>query len=575
MGRCRVPGCKGATEFEGSAQAVLCTTCGTVANGDVLSHDEISGSSLYFGPTTLKSLRRVGGGLVGQSNQEDRDRRYMTAMDQFIVTTLTRLSCAGLAPRARTLFEQAKSRHNYRWGKTSVLVAGACIIIVLRENKKSALFTHVASLMDVSPTALCRKFTYLCTLLNIEVPPFEPLSLLPTLQAYVAALVNSTNSLLPRALVEILKPLSPASVLRLASSLAALISQLEEFSSYLGASVCPMACAIFILALEGQAASSLPSYPVLAKELGAKVGATKHLVTCHYRDISKVLEQWLTDVPWLIGPNHPDNIMGKKRRKSSQRDMIAMGMKDIVQFRENIQLSRRSRQMASPYSTALEYAKDSDDSTSADELLQSTDGSGRKRKRSEDVEPSRCSRALRPTRPARCKPLLTQVDLASLSLLSPMHLSADYSNRRMVEGPNDDILQRILTSSTFPGACRPTRLQLLVEARGGEDKITDDELFGVDELESLIRDEDEVQKLQHILGWNGSEPAEKVFSKSSLPGDQDGIDPTFWENIGSNKDDIDAELSSDEHIIGQWREASPFADKTIGDADNFDVMGEW
>lgn len=78
MGSCRVPDCGGTTEYDETAQAILCTTCGTVATQDVLRHDwdgELSGSSLYFGPTTLRSLRHAGGGLAGQSSKEDRDRR--------------------------------------------------------------------------------------------------------------------------------------------------------------------------------------------------------------------------------------------------------------------------------------------------------------------------------------------------------------------------------------------------------------------------------------------------------------------------------------------------------------------
>ena len=184
MGSCRVPDCSGATEFDENAQAVLCTTCGTVATQDILRHDwdgELSGSSLYFGPTTLRSLRRVGGGLAGQSSKEDRDRRNMvrawlltisrrvlllelqTAMHQYILGILTKLAYSGLAPRACTLFDQARTRGKYRWGRKAVLVAGACIIVVLRESKKGIMISQLAVRILFA--------SYTCSLIRVDPSP--------------------------------------------------------------------------------------------------------------------------------------------------------------------------------------------------------------------------------------------------------------------------------------------------------------------------------------------------------------------------------------------------------------------
>ena len=178
---CRFPGCTGTTEYDESAQAVLCTACGTVTTQDILTYErdgEWSGSSVYFGPTTLRSLRRVGGVLAGQSKKEDRDRRNTVrllhvqihggfqfimasqiAMHQYILGVLTKLTCPGLAPRAQSLFDRARAHGNYRWGKKAVLVAGACIAIALRESRKGVMMSH----LTVCALHYCLVYSYFLT----------------------------------------------------------------------------------------------------------------------------------------------------------------------------------------------------------------------------------------------------------------------------------------------------------------------------------------------------------------------------------------------------------------------------
>lgn len=65
-------------------------------------------------------------------------------MHQYILGILTKLGYPGLSPRAHALFAQAKTRGKYRWGKKSVLVAGACVIVGLRESKKGVMISQLA-----------------------------------------------------------------------------------------------------------------------------------------------------------------------------------------------------------------------------------------------------------------------------------------------------------------------------------------------------------------------------------------------------------------------------------------------
>lgn len=83
MSRCDDPDCNGHTEFDETAQAIVCINCGKVVNHAIFRDDwdgETAGSSFYFGPTGLKSLRRVGANLSGLYDKEERDRRNMVCV---------------------------------------------------------------------------------------------------------------------------------------------------------------------------------------------------------------------------------------------------------------------------------------------------------------------------------------------------------------------------------------------------------------------------------------------------------------------------------------------------------------
>ena len=424
--------------------------------------------------------------------------------------------------------------------------------------------------MDISPYALCRVFSHICTLLKLQVPPFDSLSLLPHLQSYLQALITATDSPLPKALINVLQPLPAIPLLHLASSLAILLNHLDGFSS-VGSSACPSACALFIIALEGQAASSLPSYMILARELAAKAGARKDLVVEHYRDISKILEHWMADVPWLSNADHPDNKLGSKRHKISRRDVIASGIRDVVQFRENILKRQKTRETEMPITVALDVTEESDGSGNC---LDTVTRLGRKRKRSNEPGFSQPSKSLRLIRSGPSKPPVSQVDLASLSLLSPSHpftpdlLSSELST--------DSVQNQILTSPFLPDLTL-TRLQQLAVSRGGESKIKDDELFEQNELESFLRNEDEVDQLRGLFGSDEAESkvTPGVHNRATLtspqPLDWELADLAVWEDIGNNKD-VDGQ--SGEQILGEWREASPSLDNA-DEGDDLDMCSEW
>ena len=372
-------------------------------------------------------------------------------------------------------------------------------------------------------------------------------------------------------------------VLHLASSLAALLNPLDGFSSA-GPSASPSACALFIIALEGQAASSLPSYTILARELGAKAATRKDLVIERYRDISKIIECWMADVPWLGGADHEDNRRGSKRRKISRRDAVARGVRDVVQFRESIMKREKNQEKEMPVMVALEVAEESDGGGSR---LDMPTRSGKKRKRSGELCVEQPSRILRLLRSRPSKPSVSQADLASLSLLSPSHpFSPDLllSGQSKESRQADSLQNQILTSSRFPPdvAVALTRLQQLAISLGGECEIGDDELFDKDELESFLRSEDEVMQLRRVFGWDESNPDLEVTSggvgkapaTTLQPDDWEMADLGVWEDMGNDKN-IEDQPGSGEQIVGEWREVSPFSERVVEEGDNFDVCDRW
>ena len=69
---------------------------------------------------------------------------YQFSTYTFITSLCNRLSHPGLASRAQTLFSQAMSKGQFRWGRKAKLTAGASVSIAVRESRKSV------SLRDIS-----------------------------------------------------------------------------------------------------------------------------------------------------------------------------------------------------------------------------------------------------------------------------------------------------------------------------------------------------------------------------------------------------------------------------------------
>ncbi|KIJ53346.1 hypothetical protein M422DRAFT_775914 [Sphaerobolus stellatus SS14] len=586
MGRCSVPECGGTTEYDDGAQAIVCTTCGVVAAQDILTdiwEGEGGGSSLYFGPTTLKSLRHMGTVLVGQSNKEDRDRRNMAAMHQYVINVLSRMNSQGLAPRVDYLFERARTLLKFRWGKTAALMAGASMMVAMRENHKGVLMAQLANQMNVSPTKLCHAFMRLCRTLSLQVPPFDPLSLLPSIQSALKRLLSpapssstSTPHLSPT-IIALLLPLDPLKVLRTASSLSSLLSTLDP-TLFAGRFLLPTSTAIVILALEAELASYIPSYVQLVDALSKELYTRKDMILERCRGISNLVAEWVTEVPWLMGFGDEDNKIGNKSRKKKlgHRDVVARGLKDVLQFKAEIQAQQRRRQQESEKLVSLTLEVGSDDEDSNNTHLNPPPTSKKRKFADETSQSSDHPSPLHLLR-TRKKALLSALDLASLSLLSPHTLSPPKKKSRKPTFLNDLL-------STRP----PSRLHTLLENRGSEEAINDAELFDEGELEEIFRSEEEVRVLRGVFGWEEGEgvvgPGAGAGGDAGGDGDYgnwDKEDFELWEDVGAggekegrNANGVGNGIGAEEEIVGEWREVSPGEDYNGGDIDREDGVAD-
>ncbi|KAI0086609.1 hypothetical protein BDY19DRAFT_894320 [Irpex rosettiformis] len=517
--------CGEASTFEEELGSAICLSCGTLSNPSQsildshLEHVDSSGRDYFSrgvpvaGGSTLKG--RYGRALAGQ-DKEARERRNMIAMHEFITAIAVRLSHPGSAGRAQAIFDQAMFKGKSRWGKKAKRTAGASLAIALREARKSVSLRDIAFLVDEPLVTVSRSFTTVCTLLQLRLCLFEPAQHLPTLESHLVSLLrtspNQKESMLPTTLITTLTPLIlrlPA-IRNIVTSLASLVARVDDLANLPSA---PSACALFILGLEGELSASLPNAGALAQALGTRLSVSKAVVMQRYKVIYDLVEEYIKEVPWLEAHEHKP---GAGRSKTAKRVVVAKGLKDVVQFQDDI-WRRRFLGKVNPV-LVLETDPDEEDETSTEGSVYSLGGvsvtrsvssagsgasdchhhpkglprSGKRRKTKHDRNVEEISRYL----------LQPHAYGSTTSVTAPSH---------PISTSGQDLFQHFLTAddSALEHAFMhpPTRLQLLANSRGGEQGVDDEELFEEDELEGLLRTEEEVRVVGMTVDWGLDESA--------------------------------------------------------------------
>jgi len=465
------------------------------------------------------------------------------AIQEFIRSLVSTLSATGLAPRATTLFTQAMAAGNFRWGRKAKLVAGACISVALRESKRPDSLRDIAFLLDETPLLLTRTFSTVTALLNLALTTADPALHISSLQSHLSSMLQSPqpDSELPAPLLSLLKPLSLRSVTRTANSLANLLARLGESIPLAHLPTPPTACALLLLALEAEARTSFTHLSDLAHCLGVSCHVGKGVVMSRYKMIQDVVAEWINEVPWL------EKYECKKgRAKIAKRLVVARGLKDIVQFQEEIW--RKKLEAIERPRVVLEVDNGRD---------QSGDNSDISSEHTRKGDPEQdISSALRPRKQRKTRHALQQ---ATQFLLNPLagplpfsytstHTCLPVSPQKLPNSPSTpssshnpcpstspisasttSIIHIPLTSyllAASPSNIRklPTRLQLLAVMRGGAgpEEVDDDELFEEDEWTGIFRGEEERQKLRDVWGWgDGDEDRGDTEERVGMNDDQE------------------------------------------------------
>ncbi|KAI0747668.1 hypothetical protein C8Q80DRAFT_1336730 [Daedaleopsis nitida] len=490
-GRCEE--CGANTVWDQDVGSAICAQCGTLADPTqsvLVSHHEYADTSgreypVHLDASGARTLHGRNGRVLAGQEKEARNRRNLIAMHEFIRTLAVRLSNPGVTPRAQGIFDQAMRVGQYRWGRKAKLTAGAALAIALRESHKSDAIRDIAYLLDESPTALSRAFMKVVEILCLNLSLAEPTIHLPMLRTHLVSLLDGSSSEatppLPAQLAKVLCPLNShlASITCTASALSALLARNATLAHL---PTPPTACALFMLAIEAELASSLPNAGVFAQALGARFGAGKGVVMQRYKQIYDIVEEWIRDVPWLDG-HHRKKAKGKEgagRSKVAKRVVVARGLKDVVQFQDELWRKR----IEGGGRPLLQLDIDEKDADAAEDEWDGTEqGSSTLCSRQSSRTPSVTDDSV-PSHPAKraktkirhpksvldASQFLLRPLSAALPSPSPPSPSHTDSNRA------PDLLTHLLTAdaAALPHAFlrAPTRLQLLASARGARTSST-------------------------------------------------------------------------------------------------------
>lgn len=386
-------------------------------------------------------------------------------MAEFMDSLARSFNATGLSSRAMNIFHKAKETINFRWGRTAKLVAGACLAVALRESNRPDCLRDISFLLDEPFPALSRAFISVSSATNIVLSRVETASYIPILHQQMSSL-----QALPPSLKQELSSISFPAVAKIATSLSDILARIGTLSTIKGPSP-SIACAIFIVSLESELRSTTKHLAPLAQALGKRLNVGKGAVMTFYKAIQDILASLAENVPWL------DKYESKNgRARIAKRNVVARATKDIVVF----------------YNDTWKHTK----KPNFDIICEN------------DIQFSEDRSAGDEDRSPPCKKRKTQLEVGMQFLLDPVSGPLPGSHSSFIGTAKPLMLPQSISSlliyclSAPMPSQRPTRLQLLATARGGADEIPDSELFEENEMESLLRSEEEIKMVAHLYDWN-------------------------------------------------------------------------
>ncbi|KIK95247.1 hypothetical protein PAXRUDRAFT_399036 [Paxillus rubicundulus Ve08.2h10] len=506
------PDCGGEYVLHEQVGSSICTQCGTLADpaqcilaSHIENHNSTSTypATSWISSTTHTAVRNKNGWNLAGHTKEARDRKNTMAMSTFINSVLLRLNNPGLSPRAEAIFTQAMSKGQYRWGRKAKLAAGASIAIALRDAHKSDSLRDIAFLLDDSPVSLTRAFQSVVSLLNFNLSSTDPAVHIPILQAHLQSTLHPESvstpppSQLPASLVSILTHLSLPTAAQTAASLSEIISDRTPALPLSQLPTPATACALFILGLEAETRTPLPHLGELARSLASRLGLSGGVVTSRYKIVYDLIEEWIRQVPWLDQFVCKGKGRGSSARsKVPKRAIVAKGVKDVIQFQEEIWAKRKQTQqkinLTLEPDPAEEYNADESCGFDASKISSSSKNIEESDKKTQ-IKRGTIHEAYQ----LLLDPLSSSISSTSRNKASSTLATSTYEISmltHMLTCPADELSRRTAR----------TRLQLLAASRGGSalENIADEELFDGGELEGLLRSEQEREALQPLFELN-------------------------------------------------------------------------
>lgn len=390
--------------------------------------------------------------------------------------------------------------------------------------------------MGESLPSLTKTYNEVIKLFGLDFEVSDPSVHLTTLHAHLTRIISDPEIFkLPKTLASAVRSLQPrlSCVLRNSESLAALVTRSGKVSHLATA---PTACAIFLLALEGEIRSPLPNCGMLAQALGRRFDVKQGVVMDRYRILYGIVEDWMKQVPWLQSSAQPHARVSSSRSKLTTRSAVAKGLNDVVQFQEEIwekelygmgeifldldsidEGDGSGDDRSTPVASLNDGRDDESDFgsvTPASASVVTTNSSVTKRKGLISSREASIELIPRPIKKRKTRHNRS-VESASQFLLDPSNTPIKPSKPTNDSQLLSHLLSSDASSLSHTFICPPTRLQLLHASRpGGSDAIFDEELFEEGELEAMFRTEEEVTVLVQLVDWNRVE--EEKGSKNAL-----------------------------------------------------------
>ena len=391
-------------------------------------------------------------------------------------------------------------------------------------------FSQVLS--EESLPSLTKTYNEVVKLFGFDLEICDPSVHLTTLHAHLIRIISDSETFdLPKTLTSAVRSVQSrlSCVLRIAESLAALITRSGKVSHLATA---PTACAIFLLALEGEIRSPLPNCGRLAQALGTRFDVKQGAVMDRYRILYGIVEDWIRQVPWLQSSTQLRTRVSSSRSKVTTRGAVARGLTDVVQFQEEIW--KKALYGMEKISFDLDLTDECDGLEGDGLALAPSLGGGDRDDESDFGSVTSASASLTTTSsitkrksPASSRETSVEftsrqikkrktrhnhsVESASQFLLNPSNTPIKSSKST----DDNQLLSHLLSSDTSSLSHTfvqpPTRLQLLRAVRpGGSDAIVDGELFEEGELEAMLRTEEEVKVLVRLVDWDEVEEEKRL-----------------------------------------------------------------